>query len=69
MLACVWFVVKPRFIVKPTNMTAYEGHSLMMHCVAIGDPLPTILWDKNDKVDVLDFRRFKVIWSPMQYID
>jgi len=61
----VWSVVMPRFKVKPTNTTAYEGHSVMMHCVAIGDPPPTILWDKNNKVDVLDFRRFKVIWSPI----
>jgi len=52
--------VKPRFKVKPANTTAYDGHSLMMHCVAIGDPSPTVLWDKNDRVDAIDYRRFKV---------
>jgi len=57
---CVWSAVKPRFKVKPTNTTAYEGHSLMLHCIAIGDPTPTVLWDKNNRVDALDFRRFKV---------
>lgn len=56
----MWSTVKPRFKVKPTNTTAYEGHSFMMHCVAIGDPAPTVLWDKNNRVDALDFRRFKV---------
>jgi len=59
---CVWSAVKPRFKVKPVNRTAYEGHSVMMHCVAIGDPSPTVLWDKNNRVDALDFRRFKVVW-------
>ena len=57
--------VKPRFKVKPVNRTAYEGHSVMMHCVAIGDPSPTVLWDKNNRVDALDFRRFKVISRPL----
>ena len=45
---------------RPANTTAYEGQSLMMHCIAIGDPTPTVLWDKNNRVDALDFRRFKV---------
>jgi PTK7 protein tyrosine kinase 7 len=54
------FPVKPKFKVKPHNTTAYEGYSVMLHCVAIGDPPPTIQWDKNSQVNAFDIRRFKV---------
>lgn len=57
-----WFfhAVKPKFKVKPLNTTAFEGYSTMLHCVATGDPLPIIQWDKNNKVNGFDPNRFKV---------
>ncbi|XP_062589109.1 inactive tyrosine-protein kinase 7-like [Saccostrea cucullata] len=45
-------VERPRFQVRPKNMTIYEGHPAMMHCVAIGDPKPEIHWDKNYFQDI-----------------
>ena len=54
------FSVKPRFKIRPANTTAYEGYPVMLNCVAIGDPTPTIQWDKNSKVNAFDLRRFKV---------
>ena len=52
--------VKPHFKVHPQNATAYEGYPVMIHCVANGDPEPTIQWDKNSKVNSFDLNRFKV---------
>jgi len=52
-------VVKPRMKVRPVNTTTIEGHSVMLHCVATGDPTPTIQWDRNNKVDGFDLKRFK----------
>lgn len=52
--------VKPRFKVKPSNTTAYEGYPVMIHCIAIGDPNPTINWDKNGNVNGFNPSRFKV---------
>jgi PTK7 protein tyrosine kinase 7 len=46
--------------VRPQNTTALEGYPVMMHCVAVGDPQPTIHWDKNNKVNGFDVQRFKV---------
>jgi len=51
--------VKPKMKVRPMNTTTIEGHSIMLHCVATGDPAPTIQWDRNNKVDGFDLKRFK----------
>ncbi|XP_055878198.1 inactive tyrosine-protein kinase 7-like isoform X2 [Biomphalaria glabrata] len=43
-------VVKPTFSTRPPNMTtAFEGQPMMLHCVAVGDPNPQILWDKDGR--------------------
>lgn len=55
----VFFAERPRFQVLPKNMTIYEGHPAMLHCVAIGDPRPDIHWDKNYFQDI-DSSRIKV---------
>ncbi len=47
--SCFSIAVKPQFKVKPKNTTAYEGYPVTLHCVAVGDPQPTIQWDKNNK--------------------
>lgn len=54
-----FFAERPRFQVLPKNMTIYEGHPAMLHCVAIGDPRPDIHWDKNYFQDI-DSSRIKV---------
>lgn len=40
-------MVAPKFVVKPMNIQANEFSSVMMHCLATGDPKPTIQWDKD----------------------
>ena len=63
LIPCALYVcltVKPRFKLKPQNTTAVEGYPTMIHCMATGDPLPTIHWDKNNQVNGFDVRRFKV---------
>lgn len=32
----------------------------MLHCMATGDPVPTIKWDKNGEMNGLDAKRFQV---------
>ena len=55
------FTVKPQFKVKPKNTTAYEGYPVTLHCVATGDPTPTIQWDKNNKyINAVNNTRFTV---------
>lgn len=34
----------------------------MLHCVAIGDPKPTVWWDKNSEVNAWDVNRFEVLF-------
>ena len=52
--------VKPHFVVKPKNTTAYEGYPAILHCVVEGNPHPNIEWDKNNVVDGFNQERFKV---------
>ncbi|KAG4069728.1 hypothetical protein HA402_008566 [Bradysia odoriphaga] len=41
-------VVTPKFLVAPKGpIQAYEMNSVMIHCQATGDPMPTIQWDKD----------------------
>ena len=51
--------VRPRFRVKLQNVTAHEGGSALVHCQALGDPPPSVQWDKNGRVDAIDPTRFK----------
>jgi len=57
--------VKPKMKVRPVNTTTIEGRPIMLHCVATGDPAPTIQWDRNNKVDAFDLQRFKVSYLPV----
>lgn len=51
-------VVSPKFVVFPQNPTdASEGQSVMIHCQAMGDPMPTIQWDKNNVMNGFDRNR------------
>jgi hypothetical protein len=50
--------VTPKFSILPQNPTeAKEGHSIMIHCQAYGDPMPTIQWDKNNVMNGFDRQR------------
>ena len=51
---------RPKFQLQPSNTTAYEEHSILLHCVATGDPRPTIYWDKNQLYENWDSSRFTV---------
>ena len=51
--ACVWRVC--------ACMRAYEGYPITLHCVATGDPTPTIQWDRNNKyINPVNNSRFTV---------
>ena len=56
----IWFVaVTPKFRVYPQNPTeAYEGYPIMIHCIADGDPKPTIKWDRNSNFSGFDRNRW-----------
>ncbi|XP_029637043.1 inactive tyrosine-protein kinase 7 isoform X1 [Octopus sinensis] len=54
-------VEKPKFQVLPRNTTAYEGRRVMLHCVAIGDPKPSVWWDKNGEANTWDLARFEML--------
>ncbi|KAL0273509.1 UNVERIFIED_CONTAM: hypothetical protein PYX00_006148 [Menopon gallinae] len=54
-------VVSPKFKIKPLNPTeVVEGSPVTLHCVADGDPAPTIKWDKNGEINGLDPQRFQI---------
>ncbi|XP_069698468.1 inactive tyrosine-protein kinase 7 isoform X2 [Periplaneta americana] len=54
-------IVTPKFRVFPQNPTeAYEGYPVMIHCIAEGDPKPTIKWDRNSNFSAFDRNRFHV---------
>lgn len=41
-------VIAPKFLVKPqSRIQVNEMGSLMIHCLATGDPKPKIQWDKD----------------------
>lgn len=65
-------IVAPKFSVKPQNTTeVMEGQQLMLHCMADGDPRPTITWDKNGEVNGFD-SRFQVLENgtlAVQYVN
>lgn len=54
-------IVSPKFTVRPSNTSAYEGYPAMIHCKAYGDPPPTIQWDKNSDFSGFDDKRFHVM--------
>jgi PTK7 protein tyrosine kinase 7 len=44
--------------VAPLNPTeAFEGNAVMIHCIAEGDPKPTIQWDKDSRLNGFDQKR------------
>lgn len=58
----------PKFVVEPTDTRAYEGYPAMLHCQALGDPLPAIQWDKNNVMDNFDQKRFHVMENGTLYV-
>ncbi|XP_021932261.1 inactive tyrosine-protein kinase 7-like isoform X2 [Zootermopsis nevadensis] len=55
-------IVTPKFRVYPQNPTeAYEGYPVMIHCIAEGDPKPTVKWDRNSNFSGFDRSRFHVL--------
>ncbi|XP_014250092.1 inactive tyrosine-protein kinase 7-like [Cimex lectularius] len=62
-------VASPKFAILPQNPTeVLEGSPLMLDCVAEGDPLPTIHWDKNSNMKNVDDVRYKTLENGSLYI-
>ncbi|XP_030051559.1 inactive tyrosine-protein kinase 7 isoform X2 [Microcaecilia unicolor] len=38
------------FKLEPENTTVYQGHTAVLHCQAMGDPLPQIQWKGKDGI-------------------
>lgn len=55
------FIVMPKFTVQPSDTVANEGEPVTLHCLAEGDPLPIIQWDKNNQLNGFNHIRFKVL--------
>ncbi|XP_050404298.1 inactive tyrosine-protein kinase 7 isoform X1 [Patella vulgata] len=56
----VKIVESPKLAIHPENTTAYEGQQSFLHCVAIGDPKPTVHWDKSGRPIQPDSPRYKL---------
>lgn len=41
------FIVPPKIITRPSNQTVLENEEVKLHCAAIGNPIPKILWRKD----------------------
>lgn len=46
LLFCL-FIVPPKIITRPSNQTVLENEEVKLHCAAIGNPIPKILWMKD----------------------
>ena len=44
----IFFVVPPRFTIRPHSKAEPSGSSPVYNCQADGDPVPTISWTKDD---------------------
>lgn len=40
-------IVPPKIITRPSNQTVLENEEVKLHCAAIGNPIPQILWIKD----------------------
>ncbi|XP_025081800.1 protogenin-like isoform X2 [Pomacea canaliculata] len=43
-----------RMLVAPHNTTAMDGQTVMLECLADGNPMPTISWQRADKRPLMD---------------
>ncbi|GBN34617.1 Tyrosine-protein kinase-like otk [Araneus ventricosus] len=57
----------PKFSVQPSDTVANEGDPVILHCLAEGDPLPIIQWDKNNELNGFNHQRFKVLENGSLY--
>ncbi|KAL8559619.1 hypothetical protein ACOMHN_008330 [Nucella lapillus] len=48
----------PSITVKSNNVTVFEGHSAVLHCVAKGSPHPDISWFRDSQPILPDARRY-----------
>ncbi len=50
MIMFVYVVGPPEFRVEPHNTIIEQGNTLLMNCVAEGEPTPVITWRKEREV-------------------
>lgn len=64
-------VIAARFIQKPQSaIQVNEMESTMIHCTAIGDPKPNILWDKDGdslNINTSDANRINILENGTLY--
>ncbi|KAF8784423.1 Inactive tyrosine-protein kinase 7 like protein [Argiope bruennichi] len=60
-------IVMPKFSVQPSDTVANEGDPVILHCLAEGDPIPIIQWDKNNELNGFNHQRFKVLENGSLY--
>ncbi|XP_060573477.1 neogenin-like [Ruditapes philippinarum] len=53
-VAAITVTVPPSFTTVPSNQTVQVGSSVQLRCVAVGDPVPTQRWTKDDRQLTLD---------------
>lgn len=41
------FIVPPKIIARPSNQIVLENEEVKLHCAAISNPVPKILWIKD----------------------
>lgn len=59
------FAVPPWFLVRPSNLYAYESTDIELECAVAGKPLPTVEWIKNGEVVIpSDYFQIVVIICP-----
>ncbi|PRD36426.1 UNVERIFIED_CONTAM: Ptk7 [Trichonephila clavipes] len=56
-----YFLVMPKFSVQPSDTVADEGDPVILHCLAEGDPVPIIQWDKNNELNGFNHKTFRVL--------
>ncbi|GFY42956.1 inactive tyrosine-protein kinase 7 [Trichonephila inaurata madagascariensis] len=54
-------IVMPKFSVQPSDTVADEGDPVILHCLAEGDPVPIIQWDKNNELNGFNHKTFRVL--------